>query len=87
MIEGTLQVCVNIENEYHQIKRDKKESEKSTLEEQTLQQKSHQRNKNFVSSPFKILWSILKIDHRGSKTNRTRDKKGNDDSHDLTSKR
>ena len=50
---------------------------------QTLRQKSHQRNKYLGCLPCKIFWIILEIDLGRTHANGPRDMRVNDDAQDL----
>ena len=82
--QGKLQVPRNIESGHNQteMKGGKNQrvpkKRKKTPPNQTLQQKSHQRNRHLDSTPFKILRTILKKDPRGTLTNGSKDKEIND---------
>ena len=52
---------------------------KKTSQNQTLQEESHQRNKQFLGSfSCKILRTLLKMDKRRTKKNELEDKKADD---------
>ena len=58
-----------------------------TARNQTLQQKSHQREKHSNCLPCKILGTILEMDEGKTSTNRLEDKKTIDDAQGLTPER
>ena len=62
------------------------QTNKKTSRNQTLQQKSHQRNKQLSCPPCKILGTILKMDMGRTQTNGSEDKKV-DDAQGLTYER
>ena len=68
--------------------RDERKSKKRLLQKnektsrkQTIQQKSHQRNKYLDSLFCNILWTIFQIDKEGTQINGTKDKEIDDNAH------
>ena len=51
------------------------------------QQKSHQKDKKTLAIPCKLLWTIFKIDKKGSLRYEQKDQKIDDYAQGLTSKR
>ena len=54
---------------------------------QALQKKSHRKNKQLISLPCKILWTILNLDKGENQTNGTKDNKVDNYAEEFTHKR
>ena len=70
-----------------QIKKRISQEKEKTTRNQTIQQKSHYRDKNLGCHPSKILGNILKVDEGKTSTNGLENKKTIDDTWGLTSQR
>ena len=69
------------------IKEGISQKKKKTSRNQISQQNSHQSNKYLGSPPCGILWIILKLDKRGTQTNRTKYKEIDEHAQGVTHKK
>ena len=83
--EGNIQMLGNIGSGHHQISGDERKNFKRIPQEnekitrnQTISQKSHQRNKYLGCPPRKVLGNILKVDKRTSTNEPENEKTHND---------
>ena len=84
--KGNLHVLGNIGSGHYQTSRNERKNKKrlsqsneKTSQNQTLQQESHQKDKQLGSPHCKILRTILEMDKRRTSTNGPEDKKANND--------
>ena len=61
--------------------------DKKISRSQTLQHKSYQIDKHLGCPPWKIFWTILKMDKEGTQTNWPKDKQIDDDAQGVTFER